>query len=153
MVKLETDGVWVTLKETIAAHHEEVFACLTTESGLIRWFPVACEIDLRTGGEMKLAWDAKFRRSLIVPILRYDPGGEVSWGWYPGISDTMIPIHWTVTPEVESGTRVIHRHGPFPHDTEHLVDLANDAESWRWYLCNLRTVLEARVDMRRERPL
>jgi hypothetical protein len=31
--------------------------------------------------------------------------------------------------------------------------MAEDAESWRWYLCNMRTVLEARVDMRAERPL
>jgi len=153
MVKLEADGVWVTLKETIASHHEEVFACLTTEAGLIRWFPVACEIDLRTGGSMKLSWDAKFRRTLTIPILRYDPAGEVSWGWHPGVSDDVVPIHWTVTPDVEDGARVIHRHGPFRNDSEHLLELANDAESWRWYMCNLRTVLEARVDMRAERPL
>ncbi|MBX3355190.1 MAG: SRPBCC domain-containing protein [Phycisphaeraceae bacterium] len=153
MVRLENDGVWVTLKETIAAHHEEVFACLTTEAGLIRWFPVACQVELRTGGQMKLAFDAKFRRPLTIPILEYHEDGRVSWGWYPGIGDEMVPIHWTVTPEVEQGARVIHRHGPFRNDTEHLIELANDAESWRWYMCNLRTVLEARVDMRHERPL
>lgn len=153
MVKLENDGVWVTLKETIAAHHEEVFACFTTEANLIRWFPVACEVDLRTGGEMRLSFDAKFRRPLTIPILKYDPAGEVSWGWYPGVSDEMVPIHWTITPDVENGSRVIHRHGPFRSDPDSLIMLANDAESWRWYLCNLRTVLEARVDMRAERPL
>ena len=89
MVRLENDGVWVTLKETIAAHHEEVFACLTTEAGLIRWFPVACQVELRTGGQMKLAFDAKFRRPLTIPILEYHEDGRVSWGWYPGIGDEM----------------------------------------------------------------
>jgi len=153
MVRLEENGVWVTLKETIAAHHEEVFACLTTEAGLMRWFPVACEVDVRTGGEMRLSFDAKFRRTLTIPILEYDAAGEVTWGWYPGVSDEMVPIHWSVKPEVESGSRVIHRHGPFRNEPDHLVDLANDAESWRWYLCNLRTVLEARVDLRAVRPL
>lgn len=153
MVKLENDGAWVTLKETIASHHEEVFACLTTEAGLMRWFAVSCEVDMRSGGEIRLSFDRKFKRTLTIPIIKFDPAGEVTWGWYPGVDDEMVPIHWTVSPEVEQGSRVIHRHGPFRNDPEKLVELANDAESWRWYLCNLRTVLEARVDMRAVRPL
>ena len=33
------DGLWIELRESIAAHHEQVFACLSTASGLTRWFP------------------------------------------------------------------------------------------------------------------
>ena len=51
MIRQEDDGVWVILRETISCHHEEVFACLTTDVGLCRWFPVAATIDLRTGGD------------------------------------------------------------------------------------------------------
>ncbi|MFO0894703.1 MAG: SRPBCC domain-containing protein [Phycisphaerales bacterium] len=153
MVSQESDGIWVTLKEVIAANHEEVFACLTTEAGLIRWFPVTCSVDLRTGGSITLGMDAKFRRRHTLPILDYDPGGRITWGWSPGVDELVVPIHWTVTPDVEEGSRVIHRHGPFTADMEGALLAANDAESWRWYLCNLKAVLEAKVDMRRERPL
>jgi uncharacterized protein YndB with AHSA1/START domain len=153
MVKREDDGIWVTLKENIAASHEEVFACLTTDAGLTRWFTLAAEVDLRKGGSMKLAFDAKFRRAFEVPILNYDPEGRVTWGWPLGVTDEVVALEWTVTPDVEAGSRVIQRHGPFPEDPDALISAANDAESWRWYLCNLRTVLEAKVDMRSERPL
>ena len=153
MVKRENDGIWVTLRETIAASHEEVFACLTTDAGLTRWFTLAAEVDLRKGGSMKLAFDAKFRRAFEVPILNYDPEGRVTWGWPLCVTDEIVALEWTVTPDVEAGSRVIQRHGPFPEDPDALISAANDAESWRWYLCNLRTVLEAKVDMRSERPL
>jgi hypothetical protein len=43
--------------------------------------------------------------------------------------------------------------GPIGTGPEALMAMAEDAESWRWYLCNLRTVFEARVDMRTVRPL
>ena len=153
MVKREADGVWITLKETIAANHEDVFACLTTDVGLTRWFTLAAEVDLRKGGSMKLAFDAKFRRAFEVPILDFDTEGRVTWGWPIGIADDFVPLEWTVTPDVEEGARVIQRHGPFQDDADSLISAANDAESWRWYLCNLRTVLEAKVDMRAERPV
>jgi len=153
MVKRENNGIWVTLKETIAASHEEVFACLTTDVGLTRWFTLAAEVDLRRGGTMKLAFDAKFRRAFQVPILDYDADGRVTWGWPIGLAEDHVPLAWTVTPDVEAGARVIQRHGPFPDDADSILSAANDAESWRWYLCNLRTVLESKVDMRSERPL
>jgi hypothetical protein len=34
-----------------------------------------------------------------------------------------------------------------------MISMADGAESWRWYLCNLRSVLESRHDMRAVRPL
>jgi hypothetical protein len=102
---------------------------------------------------MKLAFDAKFRRAFEVSILDYSPEGRVTWGWPLGVTDESVPLEWNVTPDVEQGARVIQRHGPFPEDADALISAANDAESWRWYLCNLRTVLEAKVDMRAERPL
>jgi hypothetical protein len=51
------------------------------------------------------------------------------------------------------GARVIVRHGPFHDDPETALTVADSAESWRWYLCNLRSVLEAKHDMRAVRPL
>ena len=46
MIKREEDGLWIQIEESIAAHHEVVFASLTTPGGLSRWFPVAAKVDV-----------------------------------------------------------------------------------------------------------
>jgi len=151
---IEEDGeLWVYLEETIASHHEDVFACLTTAGGLTRWFPVAAEVDLRQGGTIVLGWDEKFRRKTTISILDYDPGGMIVWDWQAQRSDTHAPIYWRVEPDVEEGSKVEFRQGPFRRDVESLIALADEVDSWRWYLCNLRGALEAKHDMRNVRPL
>lgn len=153
MITHKRDGFWLVLKETIAFEHEEVFACLTTEGGIMRWFAVGAEIDLRVGGTMRLAWDRDFTKTTTTKIIALDAGGRVSWDWTSAVRDTHAPVHWEVTPLVEQGARVILRQGPFAETTDDLVAMAEEAESWRWYLCNLRSVLEARHDMRAVRPI
>lgn len=153
MIKREDDGVWVVLHETIACHHDELFVCLTTPAGLARWFPVAARVDLRTGGEIVLGWDSDFTRTSTIAILDYDAGGQITWDWQVAHHDTHAPVYWTVEPHVELGCRVELRQGPFQMDVESLVDMAAEAESWRWRLCNLRSVLEVALDMRQVRPL
>ena len=51
------------------------------------------------------------------------------------------------------GSKVTLEQGPFADTVESLLAMADEAESWRWQLCNLRSVLEASVDMRKHRPL
>jgi hypothetical protein len=34
-----------------------------------------------------------------------------------------------------------------------MVNMAEEAQIWRWHLCNLRTALEVGHDMRKVRPL
>ena len=70
----------------------------------------------------------------------------------------IVPVEITVTPLADrggesGGARVIVRHGPFPDDADTMLTVADSAESWRWYLCNLRSVLETKHDMRAIRPL
>lgn len=155
MVRRETDGVWITLKETIAAPMDEVLACLTTPEGITRWLAVDARIDLRSGGTMTLAWDRDFNRTLTIGIREYDPeAGRIVWEWYPDpLSDDSVPVSITVSPDVEHGSRLILREGPFAEDADTLIAMADAAESWRWYLCNLRSVLETKHDMRSVRPL
>ena len=153
MIRREDDGVWVILRETIAMHHDEVFACLTTAEGLSRWFPVAATIDLRQGGQIVFCWDEDCTKRTTVAILDYDAGGEIVWDWYADSDDTHAPVYWRVTPSVEKGSKVELRQGPFKPDAESLIAMGNEAESWRWQLCNLRSVLEVKHDMRAVRPL
>jgi uncharacterized protein YndB with AHSA1/START domain len=153
MIRREDDGLWVVLRETIAMHHDEVFACLTTSEGLSRWFPVAAQIDLRQGGEIVFCWDADCTKTSTIAILDYDPEGKIVWDWYATSNDMHAPVYWTVKPSVEKGARIEMRQGPFHDDVESLIAMAEEAESWRWQLCNLRSVLEVKHDMRAVRPL
>lgn len=153
MIKREDDGLWVILEETIACHHDEVFSCLTTAEGLTRWFPVAATVDLRTGGQIVLSWDKDFTKTTTVAILDYDAGGRIVWDWQAGHQETHSPVYWQVKPSVEQGSNVTLRQGPFKEDVESLVVMAEEAESWRWQLCNLRAALEVKHDMRKVRPL
>lgn len=153
MIREEKDGVWTTLRESISVHHQEVFDLLTTADGLTRWFPVAAEIDLRTGGQIVFGWDEELTRKSTVAILKYDSGGEIVWDWFAVHRDMHAPVYWKVTPDVEKGAKVTMRQGPFRDDRDSLIALAEEAESWRWYLCNMRAVLEGGLDMRHIRPL
>ena len=119
----------------------------------MRWFPLNAEIDLRQGGEIVFGWDRKFEKRSTVAILDYDPGGKIVWDWYARASDVHAPVYWTVEPRIESGSRVLMEQGPFKSDVDSLIRMADEAESWRWYLCNLRSVMEAKLDMRAVRPL
>ena len=153
MIKREDDGLWIVLEERIAMHHEEVFACLTTAAGLVRWFPLAAEIEARAGGTLVLGWDPKFKHKTTVAVLDFDPAGRITWDWYASAQDRHAPVYWTVKPDVEKGSVVEMRQGPFFNDEDSLIALADEAVSWRWRLCNLRTTMEARHDMRTVRPL
>ncbi len=153
MIKREDDGIWVEHHETIACHHDELFACLTTPAGLARWFPVAARVELEPGGTITLGWDAEFKKTTTITILDYDPGGVIVWDWQVAHTDTHAPLYWKVDPSVEEGCRVVLRQGPFKDDVESLLSMAQEAATWRWQLCNLRSVLEVALDMRKVKPL
>ncbi len=153
MIKREDDGIGVELNETIAAHYEAVFSLLTTPTGLTRWFPLEAKVDLRPGGNIVFSWNKDFTRTTTVTILDYDAGGTIVWDWQASHSEQHAPVYWTVHPDVEQGSKVLLRQGPFKEDVDSLITMAEEASNWRWQLCNLRSVLESSHDMRRVRPL
>jgi len=165
MVGREDDGVWVTLKETIHAPPAEVASCITSAAGFCRWIAVACEFEGAAGSPLAFSWDRDWAHSTEVRVLEFDADrahdgyARIRFEWYPSaLDDTATPVELTVTPvaargDGTSGARVILRHGPFAGDPESLIFMADSAESWRWYLCNLRSVLEQKHDMRAIRPL
>ncbi len=149
----EQDGIWLKLQETISVHHEDVYECFTSAGGLMRWFSVGAEIDCRTGGCIELYWDRTMDNKSTVAILNYDAGGRIVWDWYAGPENMHAPLYWQVRPSVEKGSVVTLRQGPFLDDTESLMVMAEEAASWSWHLCNLRSVLETKFDMRKVKPL
>lgn len=153
MIREEDDGLWIELTETIAAHHDDVFESLTTAGGLRHWFPIDAQIDLRTGGNIVFCWDKNCTKTSTIAILDYDPGGKITWDWYADATNKHAPVYWEVIPNREKGARVRVRQGPFKDDRESLIAMAAEAAHWQWHICNLRSVHEARHDMRSHRPL
>lgn len=144
---------WIHHEQPIALHHEDVWACLTTAAGLCRWLAVDAQIDPVAGGLIVLAWDRNWKSTTTVAILEIDAGGTIVWDWQAASSDQHAPLYWMVLPSVERGCVLKLRQGPFRGDAESLIRMAEEAQYWTWHLCNLRTVLESRHDMRAVRPL
>ena len=88
-VTREIDGIWLELQETIAVHHEDVYACFTTEAGLMCWYPVEAEIDLRTGGQIVRYWNREKSPKLAVAVLNYRPGGRDLYAASPAPPDAV----------------------------------------------------------------
>ena len=165
MVGREEDGVWVTLKETVHAPPAEVASCITSAGGFCRWLAVDCEFDPAEASRIAISWDREWNHSTEVKVLAFDADrvlhghARIQFEWYPSaLEDTATPIELAVTPvamrgDGTSGARVILRQGPFADNPDSLIFMADSAESWRWYLCNLRSVLEQKHDMRAVRPL
>lgn len=166
MVGREDDGVWVTLKETVHAPPAEVASCITSAAGFCRWLAVACELESSDHATLEISWDREWNHTTEVKVLAFDAEralhghARIKFEWFPSaLADSATPVELTVTPvaargDGTSGARVILRHGPFAaDDAESLIFMADSAESWRWYLCNLRSVLEQKHDMRAVRPL
>ena len=144
---------WIEHEQPVAVHHEDVFACLTTSAGLCRWLAVDAQIEPRPGGLIVLAWDRGWKSTTTIAILDLDYGGTITWDWQAASSDQHAPLYWEVLPSVENGAVVRLRQGPFGSSVESLVLMAEEAQYWAWFLCNLRSVLEAKHDMRAVRPL
>ena len=165
MVGREDDGIWVTLKETVHAAPAEVASCITTAAGFCRWLAVDCAFDGNQGSVLSISWDREWNHTNEVKVLAFDSDhaldgrARIRFEWFPSaLEDTATPVEITVTPVASrgdgtSGARVILRHGPFADNADALIFMADSAESWRWYLCNLRSVLEQKHDMRAVRPL
>lgn len=153
MVRQEDDGLWLEHEEVIASHPDTVMDMLVTSEGLSRWFPLAAQIDPTPGGLLVLGWDEKMKRTSTVTVLDYDAQGRIVWDWLSVRGEIHAPLYWSVEPVVEEGTRVRLRQGPFQaDDLDSLIAMAEEAQFWTWHLCNMRSTLEAKLDMRRVRP-
>ena len=153
MIREEEDGLWNDLDETIAFHHDDVFAALTTADGLRSWFPIDAKIDLRRGGQIVFCWDKNCTKTSTVSILDYDAGGRIVWDWYADHTNKHAPVYWNVLPSREKGAIVKLHQGPFTDDRDSLIAMATESSFWQWHMCNLRSVMESRHDMRMHRPL
>jgi uncharacterized protein YndB with AHSA1/START domain len=130
--------------ETLPAAPERVFAALTDESELTRWFAECADIDLRAGGEFRFwgkhtcgtpaRWQAKQK------LLRVDPPREIAFSWPFEGCDSEVTL--TLVPDPESSDRTIvkgrHHFAETPA-VDRPLDLVDDM--WRNAFANLRAHL------------
>ena len=169
MIRTDDDGgLWLVLNETISAHPEEVLAAFTTSGGITRWLSVDAQVELRKAaddasgsdvehpndaGEIALYWTKDRSKKTTRRIIELDPSGRVVWQWFARRTDLEITLHWTIEPDVEHGAKVTLEAGPFPEQVEMVEAMVDEAVSWTWHLCNLRSALEVGFDMRAHRPI
>jgi len=153
MIRTDEHGLWLVLTETISAHSEEVLASFTTAGGIQRWLSVDAEIDARPGGELVLYWTKDRNKKTTRRIIDLDPSGSITWQWFARRADHEISLRWSVEPDVERGAKVSLEAGPFPAALEFVEAMVDEAVTWTWHLCNLRSALEVGFDMRVHRPL
>lgn len=74
-----------TIERRLELHRpvEQVWAALTTAEGLGTWFGERAEVDLRVGGEIRLAWESSGDTATLV-VERVEPPHLLVWTW--GIS-------------------------------------------------------------------
>lgn len=76
------------IERTLQLPHppERVWAALTTAEGLGTWFGNHAEVDLRVGGQIKLAWDSGDTGTLTIERLEPPRVFAYSWRFY-GLPD------------------------------------------------------------------
>ena len=97
------------IERTLELAHppERVWAALTTAEGLGTWFGNRAEVDLRVGGEAKLAWDSG--DTAVLTIERLEPPRVFGYTWpvsgLPADDPRRTYVEFTLEP-VGSGTRL-----------------------------------------------
>ena len=90
------------IERTIQLTHppERVWAALTTAEGLGTWFGNRAEVDLRVGGEAKLAWNSGDTATLTIVRLEPPRVFAYTWGLYglPNDDPRRTQVEFTLEP-------------------------------------------------------
>src|SRR5262245_33625670 len=133
--------------ETLAAPPEQVFAALTDEAQLTRWFAEHVEVELQPGGEFRFwgkhTYGAPTRAQSSQKVLRVEPARLLVFSWR--IEDRDSEVTLEIAPPVLSrpalegpGSTVLQGRHHFPDapSVARPLDLIDDL--WRMNLANLR---------------
>ncbi len=120
-----------------------VFAALTDEAELTRWFAQHAEVDPRAGGEFRFwgsgAWCTRYRWDARQKIIRVTPPSLIVFSWPVDGRDSEVTLSLTKDPDETGGERTIlkgRHHFPEAPAVERPLDLVDDL--WRIAMGNLR---------------
>src|SRR6476469_6997248 len=128
---------------------ERVWAALTTAEGLGTWFGNRAEIDLRVGGQAKLAWDSGDTATLTIERLEPPHVFAYTWPVY-GLSDDdprRTRVEFTLVPTSGGTTLTMIETGfaQLPDASDHKVAYAGNTEGWTSELGELVAYLDGQA--------
>jgi len=127
------------LEAPIAASPERVYAAITEQAGLARWWTPDATAEASVGSVAELRFRGG-RHVIRMEVTALEPGRRVQWAVRQGAPEWAgTSVSWELTP-TETGTRVrfAHRNYPSVEGT-----FAQVTFNWAWYLSSLKDYLEA----------
>ncbi|GAA3389176.1 SRPBCC domain-containing protein [Cryptosporangium minutisporangium] len=139
------------IERTLELTHspEKVWAALTTAEGLGTWFGQRAEVDLRVGGQVKLAWDSG--DTAVLTIERLEPPHVFAYTWpiygLPEGDPRRTFVEFTLAPTGTGTTLTMVETGfaQAPDAETHKVAHNGNTEGWTNELGELVAYLDGRL--------
>ena len=128
---------------------ERVWAALTTAEGLGTWFGNRAEVDLRVGGQARLAWDSGDTATLTIE--RLDPPRVFAYTWpingLPDGDPRRTHVEFTLEPSGTGTTLTMVESGfaQLPDADAHTVAFAGNTKGWTSELGELVAYLDGQA--------
>ena len=138
------------IERTLQLPHppERVWAALTTPEGLGTWFGNRAEVDLRVGGEVRLAWDSGDSATLTIDRLEPPRVFAYTWRIYglPEDDPRRTHVEFTVEPTSTGSTLTMVETG-FAQllDSDHTVAFKGNTSGWTNELGELVAYLDGQA--------
>ncbi len=123
---------------------ERVFQALVSPKVLVKWFLSKAKVEQKKGGNYSFDWIGGYH--MTGKVKRFELNKSVSYSWSDKLRNGKI-AKTTVTFKVRKkgrGTLLELRHTGFK-DPEHFAECAS---RWAYYLTNMKSVLDHRIDLR-----
>jgi uncharacterized protein YndB with AHSA1/START domain len=139
------------IERTLQLAHppERVWAALTTAEGLGTWFGQRAEVDLRVGGQAKLAWDSGDTATLTIERLEPPRVFAYTWRVYglPEDDPRRTYVEFTLEPTGAGTTLSVVESGfaQLPDGEVHKVAYSGNIEGWTSELGELVAYLDGQA--------